>query len=788
MIKRRYRKQLCAGILAFIMTLTTVGTLPTVAQAEGNKAPLDITELYEESDEIDVVDADSVNLDVEPLVSSIYSVNENAKAYDPRPLGRVTSVKDQGKYGLCWDYAANAAVESALIYQGLEKNTVDLSEIYFAYATYKNQNSTKKFTDFCDYGNNAHSFNTKVNDEYIGKFALESDFPMPTDISNSYSLKDSELDNYKYKVSRIYKIDDYTPTEDCIKEVKKLITRFGGATWSYAQAVQYQKGAKNANTDTNYYCPEKYATNHAVEVVGWNDNYAASNFRNTPPGNGAWLVKNSWGVNTAYDIDTIDGNPYNITCFTTGTGYMWISYYNDCYGDWVNAMEVVPKDTDIFERRTVDYNINDTINLDDLSSDDVAVWRKKLDSDRTMLMNTRNIIALDYGTSVYYAYDNYNNIIGVYTVNVKAKDNADYELTINKDSSVKSITDRDDNSGADVRIDIEAIASTGEIYKSIKYDTTLDGIDVASQVSSSNENVISVKNGCLKVNGQGNATITASYSDDMITSGKTYTKKYVISVNEICSSIKWEDGEYYKYIDVESGDTYQITGVTTVPSDTSIMYKSYDEDVVTISDTGLVTTVGEGLGVVDVIPQDNDKYVIKLFVNVTAHYEEPVIEEDNTDSVDTTEAYVPEEYQNDNYQTEDYKAVDYFTDYDANNAIDYNYSDSYNYTYSNIAPINDNNMVNSSAKSVKKASIYTLKNNKKGKVHVKFGAANADSYELQIAANKKFTKGVDTYSTKKTHYTIKELQKGKTYYVRVRGVCKNSVGAWSKAKKVKIKK
>lgn len=34
---------------------------------------------------------------------------------------------------------------------------------------------------------------------------------------------------------------------------------------------------------------------HAVTFVGWDDDYPASNFGVTPPGNGAWIMKNSWG-------------------------------------------------------------------------------------------------------------------------------------------------------------------------------------------------------------------------------------------------------------------------------------------------------------------------------------------------------------------------------------------------------------------------------------------------------------------------------------------------------------
>jgi len=33
--------------------------------------------------------------------------------------------------------------------------------------------------------------------------------------------------------------------------------------------------------------------NHAIQILGWNDDYPATSFTNPPPGNGAWYVKNS---------------------------------------------------------------------------------------------------------------------------------------------------------------------------------------------------------------------------------------------------------------------------------------------------------------------------------------------------------------------------------------------------------------------------------------------------------------------------------------------------------------
>jgi hypothetical protein len=69
-----------------------------------------------------------------------------------------------------------------------------------------------------------------------------------------------------------------------------------------------------------YYYNGSLTTNHMVAVVGWNDDFPASNFSTTPPGNGAFLIKNSWGAGW--------GN----------SGYFWISYYDTCAARYDSAV------------------------------------------------------------------------------------------------------------------------------------------------------------------------------------------------------------------------------------------------------------------------------------------------------------------------------------------------------------------------------------------------------------------------------------------------------------------
>ena len=88
-----------------------------------------------------------------------------------------------------------------------------------------------------------------------------------------------------------------------------------------------------------------------------------------------------------------------------------------------------------------------------------------------------------------------------------------------------------------------------------------------------------------------------------------------------------------------------------------------------------------------------------------------------------------------------------------------------------------------------KVKKVTAKNNRKKSIKITWKkTTNAKKYKIQYSTSKKFKKKVVTKTTKKLKYTIKKLAKGKTYYIRVRGINGKEVGKWSSAKKVKIKK
>ena len=100
-----------------------------------------------------------------------------------------------------------------------------------------------------------------------------------------------------------------------------------------------------------HYTYEDMSTNHMICIVGWDDNYSASNFlaEHQPPGKGAWLCKNSWGSEIDYkELEgggTVGYDKFGIVENGKHTGFFWISYYDKS----LSCCESMTFDTDLAE-------------------------------------------------------------------------------------------------------------------------------------------------------------------------------------------------------------------------------------------------------------------------------------------------------------------------------------------------------------------------------------------------------------------------------------------------------
>lgn len=127
------------------------------------------------------------------------------------------------------------------------------------------------------------------------------------------------------------------------------------------------------STWSQYDGADVVACNHAVTIVGWDDNYSASNFAGTasgqPPANGAWLCKNNWGSDALYSVEgnAGDSTHWGLTASpetgyaaapelggTQASGFFWLSYYDHSILNPV-AFEVIPVDEDFENVYQYDY-------------------------------------------------------------------------------------------------------------------------------------------------------------------------------------------------------------------------------------------------------------------------------------------------------------------------------------------------------------------------------------------------------------------------------------------------
>ena len=88
-------------------------------------------------------------------------------------------------------------------------------------------------------------------------------------------------------------------------QIKNVIMEYG-AVYSL---MTYDDAYFNPIT-CGYYYNGSLSANHAVDIVGWDDNYSKDNFIGGAPGNGAFIIRNSWGS------------------YWGDNGYFYVSYYD----------------------------------------------------------------------------------------------------------------------------------------------------------------------------------------------------------------------------------------------------------------------------------------------------------------------------------------------------------------------------------------------------------------------------------------------------------------------------
>ncbi len=266
--------------------------------------------------------------------------------YSSVTAGKISPVKDQNPDGTCWAFSATSACEGG--YTRATNNVESFSVIQLVNYFYNTKidplgnasnDVTRNMTDTkLEQGGN--SLLTMWGLASWTNGALWDVLPYTTANRNAVlknSLNNSYANDYDIAHLQNVRIYPYSTASANMNAIKEAIMEYG------ALAMSYYHDNNSYNPTYGTYYTKLRSSNHAVSVVGWNDNFPSSYFgKKGPAGNGAWLVKNSWNTDWGTDGDAEYTNSFN----GSNGGYFWISYYDASIAyasNWM-AFDFQPKD------------------------------------------------------------------------------------------------------------------------------------------------------------------------------------------------------------------------------------------------------------------------------------------------------------------------------------------------------------------------------------------------------------------------------------------------------------
>ena len=206
----------------------------------------------------------------------------------------LSPVRNQNPYGTCWAFSAMGVLE--WVVRKDEGIDADFSE-----------NNLVNMHGF------ACGFNDGGNDFMSVAVFLREEGPI-MEILDPYAHPGVSVRERAVRIPRKVvfvpkrtSVIDPNQLQSDISVIKQAVLDYGPLSTSYYHSDTYCKGAA-------YYCTVIKAANHAVSIIGWDDDYSATNFKTPPSGNGAFIIRNSWGTG-------------HFDC-----GYMYVSYYDRTLG------------------------------------------------------------------------------------------------------------------------------------------------------------------------------------------------------------------------------------------------------------------------------------------------------------------------------------------------------------------------------------------------------------------------------------------------------------------------
>ena len=257
------------------------------------------------------------------------------------------AIRNQYDTNACWAFSGLSSLETNLALNNYKMGK-DTHKVYDFSERHLNYSATRRLANGAD---NIYGVNRDPSaggqwflvENYLtnGQGAI-NETQMPFE-NNSELISIDEVQNKK-AVTQVYDtvyFDDYNKQEGdqrnyVINEIKQHIQNYGSvfATIHGDSSDSLMYNCYNNDTGAKY-CNDAgtHGTDHAVSIIGWDDNYSVNNFAEgmRPSSNGAWIVRNSWGENFEYDL-----NEFKTKLFNT--------YPNECRSNGWNSPSEIPND------------------------------------------------------------------------------------------------------------------------------------------------------------------------------------------------------------------------------------------------------------------------------------------------------------------------------------------------------------------------------------------------------------------------------------------------------------
>jgi uncharacterized repeat protein (TIGR02543 family) len=239
-----------------------------------------------------------------------------------------SAVRDQGNWGSCTMFGTASSAESSLLRNGVVPDATEISIVQMS--------SVSRYSDVV--GRNVYGTWPDGTEKYSTSWVQaanawaawigaqrESDFPYSGYTEDQLSsdaiaaIKTSDqLTQSDFHLRNLYLFPSVTDPEtgDLVREnleqVKQGIYQYGVLTVRTLVTDFYSDLIYSGGGYTDLVAGS--VDWHQQAVAGWDDNYPATAFSIRPPGDGAFLVKNSWGQ------------------YVGDAGYSWVSYYDKGIG------------------------------------------------------------------------------------------------------------------------------------------------------------------------------------------------------------------------------------------------------------------------------------------------------------------------------------------------------------------------------------------------------------------------------------------------------------------------